>query len=106
MNIRKLFLIGLGVLGLGSSLGASHSDAALIRQCRLHDESRLNDETCACESALKKNTIVALEEFLRQYPLGTQPSACGALAFNALQNFTSNNPPGFVNREIGRGYGG
>jgi hypothetical protein len=39
-------------------------------------------EECACEEALNKNTVEALEEFLRKYPNSTSSanSACGALA--------------------------
>ena len=101
MNVRKILLIISGVMGLSSGFAASQSEAAAIRQCRLHDES------CACEVALQKNTIGALEEFFRLYPLGNKPSACGALAFNALQNFAANNPPGnFGGGSSGNGYGG
>jgi hypothetical protein len=55
------------------------------------------DEQCACEAALKENTIQALEEFLRKFPPGRKPSACGALALNALSEFACNDGGGSTN---------
>src|SRR5262245_24915378 len=39
-------------------------------------------EECACEEALRRNTVEALEDFLRRYPQATNNSgsACAALA--------------------------
>lgn len=65
-------------------------------------------EEWACEAALKKNTIEALEEFLARYP--DPNSACGALALEALNGFdrtadagSGGNGPGGGN---GSSYGG
>ena len=102
MNIRKSFLVVLGVLGLGGGLGVSQSEAAA------NGQNQAQNEVIDCKIALKKNTIVALEEFLRKYPLSNS-SACGALAFNALQTFTNDPPgipPGNTGKPPGPGYGG
>jgi hypothetical protein len=96
MNVRKLFLVLASVIGVGGGFGVSQSQAQITGQGTSRDEER------ACELALKKNTIVAIEEFLRRYPLGDRPSACGALAFNALQDFTSGSSVVYQN---GRGGG-
>jgi hypothetical protein len=78
-----------GVLGVSGGLIASGS-AQAAGQYRCDPI----DEQCACEAALEENTIQALEEFLRKYPPGPKPSACGALALNALSTFACNNGGG------------
>ncbi len=64
----------LGALTLGVS-GSALAAQAAVRQC--------TSEECACEEALRQNTVEALEAFLRKYPQSTsaaQPaSACAAL---------------------------
>ena len=92
-----------GVLGVSGGLIASGSAQAADvdfsqRRCDPIDEQ------CACEAALKENTIQALEEFLRKYPPGKKPSACGALALNALSQFACNDGRGSNN--CGNGGGG
>ena len=91
-----------GVLGVGGGLMMSSSAQAADSQKQCDPI----DEQCACEAALKENTIQALEEFLRKYPPGQKPSACGALALNALSNFACNNGGGSNNcGNSGSGYG-
>ena len=101
MKARKLFLALFGVLGLGGGLVASNSaQAAVTNQCSP------KDEVCACEAALKENTIAALEEFLRKYP-PSRKSACSALALNALSGFGPGNPSDTKNpKDPDGGYGG
>lgn len=42
---------------------------------------KCTSETCACERALRENTVEALEAFLKKYPHSAQgTSACAALA--------------------------
>jgi hypothetical protein len=43
------------------------------------------EEEMACDEALRRNTIEALEDFLFRYPRGN--SACHARALNALNAF-------------------
>ncbi len=63
-------------------LGASAIGVALPSAAKA--ESSLLDEQRACEEALRKNTVKALEQFLRDYRYGN--STCRALALNALGN--------------------
>jgi hypothetical protein len=63
------------------------------------------EEECACAAALKANSIPALEAFLRKYPLGHGPSACGALALNALSNFSGGGGGGGISGGGGGQYG-
>jgi hypothetical protein len=62
----------------------------------------------ACEEALRKNTIEALEEFLSKYPPHRYRNdvACYALALGALNQFGNNS--GDDDRPVGGpgGYGG
>jgi len=43
---------------------------------------KCTSEECACEKALKQNTVEALEDFLRKYPqsVNNKNSACAAMA--------------------------
>jgi hypothetical protein len=99
MKLRNLILTLFGVLGLGGGLSGSYVAEAATT-------SSSQSEALACQAALKANTIVALEDFLRKYPLGVRPSACGALAFNALSNFTGGTPGNVSGNSGGHGYGG
>lgn len=65
-----------------------------------------SEEECACAAALRANTIPALEAFLRKYPLGKGPSACSALALNALSNFSGGGGSNVGGGGSGNGYGG
>jgi hypothetical protein len=70
--IRKFVLVlSASVLGVGVHVMAGQS---ATRPC--------TTEECACEDALRKNTVEALEEFLRKYPQSVDNgnSACAALA--------------------------
>ena len=106
-SARNLLIALFGVVGLGGGLTISSSAQAadvdftnVTYQCNPHDEQ------CACEEALKENTIQALEEFLRKYPPGRKPSACGALALSALSKYACENGGNTSNHcEGGGGYG-
>lgn len=99
MKIQKVFFTILGVFGfsLGGGLTASYPAQADVLQCNVVS-NELSEEEC-CQLALEKNTIEALEEFLRLYPPGRSNSACSALAATALLTFgpdepgTTNDPP-------------
>jgi hypothetical protein len=69
---RQFFLI-LRALTLSVS-GFALSAEAKVRLC--------TTEECACEQALEKNSVEALEAFLKKYPqsVNNKDSACGALA--------------------------
>ena len=84
MKIQKVLLTIFGVFGfsLGSAMTASHPAQAAVQQC-----NGLTEEEC-CQLALEKNTIEALEEFLRLFPPGRSDNACTALATTALEGFT------------------
>ncbi len=85
-TVLSQVLVWPGVLGVGGGLIVSNSAQAADLDFSLQQCNPL-DEQCACEAALRENTIQALEEFLRKYPPGKKPSACGALALNALSRF-------------------
>lgn len=73
-----LALVGLASAGAGVGMGSA--TAQEVSSLELRKQADL-----ACEEALRKNTIEALEEFLRLY--SDAPTACLALAQNALQGF-------------------
>ena len=84
MKIQKVLLAIFGVFGFSVAGGVTASypaQAAVQQQCK-----GLSEEEC-CQLALEKNTIEALEEFLRMFPPGRGKSACSALALTALSNF-------------------
>ena len=85
MKIQKVLVAIFGVFGfslnIAGSMMASHPAQAAVQQC-----NGLSEEEC-CQLALEKNTIEALEEFLRMYPPGRGNSACSALALTALSEF-------------------
>ena len=73
MDFKKHLPLAFGVLALfvvGFGIPAQAAKA------------RCASEECACEQALRQNTVEALEEFLRKYPhsADNQGSACAALA--------------------------
>lgn len=73
MKLMSKQFVMLGVLALNIGVGAVASEAA-VRKC--------TSEECACEAALRKNTIEALEAFLKKYPhsVDSGKTACAALA--------------------------
>ena len=72
MKFKYELVLGLGALALGISGNVVSAQSAL-RHC--------STEACACEEALKRNTVEALETFLRKYPHADRgTSACAALA--------------------------
>jgi hypothetical protein len=73
MNYKKRLLMAFGALALAISAFIVPAQAA---------KARCTSEECACEAALKQNTVEALEEFLRKYPQSVNDgqSACAALA--------------------------
>ena len=72
---------------IAGGVTASYPAQAAVQQC-----NGLSEEEC-CQLALEKNTIDALEEFLRLYPPGRSDSACSALAMTALSQFGQGNEP-------------
>src|SRR4051794_1062872 len=73
MKRTQQFIVILGALAL------SAGSFALSAQAKA---KRCTDEACACEQALNRNTVEALEAFLKKYPqsVNNKDSACGALA--------------------------
>ena len=74
----SVFGVGLG----GVSATATPADAQTYTE--LQREAEL-----ACEEALRKGTIEALEEYLWKYPWAN--NACRARALGAMQEFSPNN---------------
>lgn len=105
-SARNLLIALLGVLGLGGGLTVSRSvQAADLDYPTASYQCDPTEEQCACEEALKKNTIHAIEEFLRKYPPGRSPSACSALALNALTQFDCDGGGDGIGRRESCGYG-
>ena len=73
MKFTRQLVLALGALVLGVSVNSLSGQSA-SRSCV--------SEECACEAALQKNTVEALEDFLRKYPQAVSrgESACAALA--------------------------
>jgi hypothetical protein len=74
MKASKPIIWILSVFALLLSGGVTSAKAVTTRHC--------TTEECACEEALKQNTIEALEAFLKKYPQSTAgggTSACAAL---------------------------
>ncbi len=87
MRMQKVLLTILGVFGFGAGMTANYpTQAAAPAQAEWC--IGLTEEEC-CKVALEKNTIEALQEFLRLYPPGRSDSACSALALTALSEFDS-----------------
>lgn len=94
MDTRKHLLATLSALALGAAVPAAYSatppSSASVEFCAPGQ----SEEECACDSALKANTIEALEEFIRRYPPGRAgATACTAVALEALAKFTSPEAP-------------
>jgi hypothetical protein len=91
MKIQKVLLTILGVFGVsvGGGMMAAHPAEAAVKQCQ-----GLTEEEC-CQEALRKNTVEALEAFLRKYPPGRNSnSTCSALALSALPDRESHGEEG------------
>jgi hypothetical protein len=73
MNFQPAILVLAGTLALSVGIFSSSAQAG-PKHC--------TTEECACDEALNRNTVEALEEFLRKYPqsVSDRKSACGALA--------------------------
>jgi hypothetical protein len=72
MKFRYELVAGFGAFVLGISANAVSGQSA-SRHC--------SSDECACEEALNKSTVEALENFLRKYPHAAQgESACAAIA--------------------------
>jgi hypothetical protein len=67
---RFVPVLGALVLSVGTNIMPGQSATSLC-----------TTEECACEEALRQNTVEALEEFLRKYPQSVDEgnSACAAL---------------------------
>lgn len=103
MDPRKQLLTTLSAVALGVGSFALSAQAAVQGpQCTT------SAEECACEDALKANTIEALEEFLRKYPPGMngEGSACTALALAALNDFSNGQQSTPPDRTGGSPYNG
>ena len=72
MKMKKQLVAMIGVLAFGAGLNAVTAEAAT---------GKCKTEECACDAALKQNTIEALEAFLKAYPQSTSSGqgACAAL---------------------------
>lgn len=90
-KIRNLVLMLLGASAIGVALPSA-----------ARAESSLLDEQRACEEALRKNTVQALEQFLRDYRYGS--STCRALALNALGDNSGRTPSHGDGRQRDNGY--
>jgi hypothetical protein len=90
MNHKQLVLaIGTALLGLGA-FGVSVQ--ATAQKC--------TSEACACEEALRQNTVEALEAFLKKYPHSYKgDSACAALAVPPSDGLEPENPDAGVSIE-------
>jgi hypothetical protein len=73
MDFRKRLLTVFGALTLAVGVFGVPAQAA---------KARCTSEECACEQALRQNTVEALEKFLKKYPQSTASggTACAALA--------------------------
>lgn len=83
-KIIKSLLAAASILGVGVggvSATATRADAQTFAD--LQREAEL-----ACEEALRKGTIEALEEYLWKYPYAN--NACRAKALSAVQEFSPN----------------
>lgn len=77
MKMSKQLMMILGLLAVSVGWDTVAADAA-TRKCKT--------EKCACEAALRQNTIEALEAFLKKYPhsVGGGKTACAALGVPSL----------------------
>jgi hypothetical protein len=79
-------LLGLFAVGVGTG-SVQAKPAVVVLDCRQDEPTMSMREKvqCACEAALNKNTIEALENFLLEY--GDEDAKCSALASTALADF-------------------
>ncbi len=82
-------IFGVFSLSQGQSVEAAprQGQTAMVLECRPGDTNMtpVEEARCACEAALKRNTIEALENFLLKY--GATDTQCDALASTALAQF-------------------
>lgn len=72
MTSKQQLALMLSALALGM-FGQAGAGQSATRQC--------TSEACACEKALRENTVEALEKFLKKYPHSANgKTACAALA--------------------------
>jgi Skp family chaperone for outer membrane proteins len=83
MDFKKRLLTAFSAMALTIGMFGVPAQAA---------KARCTSEECACEQALRQNTVEALEEFLKKYPhsVNNKESACAALAV-PLDDETSGN---------------
>jgi hypothetical protein len=74
---KSWLLAILGAAALGTVAYGYSAQAAIPKRCEALPNPQSRAE-CACEWALKKNTVVAIEEFMSKY--GSEDTACNALA--------------------------
>lgn len=89
--VIRLASVLLGTTAVGGTFdSAEAAQSFLVVDCQAPTEqmSRKGEAECACQAALQKNTIEALESFLLRY--GDVDSECTALATTALSGFTDN----------------
>ena len=85
--------LGLSFFGTEANSAASSTNPALVLNCKPEvGLSRKEEIQCACDVALRKGTIEALESFLHLY--SNEDSACSALASTALVKFGNNDKNG------------
>ena len=104
VNLLVALVAFVGFGGGLTTASAATTGFAAGSECKPGNGTQ-SEEECACAAALKANTIPALEAFLRKYPLGHNPSVCGALALNALSSFSGGGFSGGGGGSPG-GYGG
>ena len=104
VNLLVALVAFVGFGGGLTTASAATAGFAAGSECKPGNGTQ-SEEECACAAALKANTIPALEAFLRKYPLGRNPSVCGALALNALSSFSGSSGGG-GGRSSGGHYGG
>jgi hypothetical protein len=74
---KSWFLTFLGVAALGTVAYGYSASAAIPSRCEALPNPQSRAE-CACEWALERNSVVAIEEFISKY--GSENTACNALA--------------------------
>ena len=84
MRMLSRVLGALGLFGVSAASVLGPVAAQQTQQAQIDTDLQLRERE-ACEDALRRNTIEALEEFLIRYPNGTE--ACQTLALNALAAF-------------------
>lgn len=96
MKLRKQLLASLGALtfacgGVGFAASAAAVESAGNNQCGATGDLRAQEE-CACDAALKENTIEALEVFLQRFG-HSSGTACNTLARVTLDRLRPDNDP-------------